>query len=251
VTEQDALLAAIFAAPDDDTPRLAYADWLDEHGEGVYAAFIRAQIARERLAEGAPDRDQVVRHEREVWKKLSRQWADLFGNWKPQRKHFRRGFHAGTFTNNASMSADDFAACSPRWWPWLPIRRVFLFTNDRFPETLLDCEYLRRLTRLRLYTMGHERSPTEEFVVRLFGSTRFERLADLEINPMALSRAVPTRCGSRRSWTTSADSAHGTIPSDTWAGFTSRPSRTAAATSCRRWTAGGSRPCSAKSSTLW
>ena len=30
--DRDALLAAILAAPDDDTPRLVYADWLDEHG---------------------------------------------------------------------------------------------------------------------------------------------------------------------------------------------------------------------------
>jgi uncharacterized protein (TIGR02996 family) len=40
-TDRDALLAAILAAPADDAPRLVYADWLDEHGEGDRAEFIR------------------------------------------------------------------------------------------------------------------------------------------------------------------------------------------------------------------
>jgi len=35
VTDGDALLAAILAAPDEDTPRLMYADWLDENAREV------------------------------------------------------------------------------------------------------------------------------------------------------------------------------------------------------------------------
>jgi uncharacterized protein (TIGR02996 family) len=42
---QDRLLAAICAAPDDDAPRLAYADWLQASGDPDQAEFIRAQIA--------------------------------------------------------------------------------------------------------------------------------------------------------------------------------------------------------------
>jgi uncharacterized protein (TIGR02996 family) len=40
--EREALLEAIFAAADDDLPRLVYADWLDDHGEADQAEFIRA-----------------------------------------------------------------------------------------------------------------------------------------------------------------------------------------------------------------
>jgi uncharacterized protein (TIGR02996 family) len=43
-TTGDALLAAILADPEDDTARLVYADWLQEHGEADRAAFIRTQI---------------------------------------------------------------------------------------------------------------------------------------------------------------------------------------------------------------
>lgn len=43
MSERDALLRAILQHPDDDTPRLIFADWLDEHGEADRAEFIRAQ----------------------------------------------------------------------------------------------------------------------------------------------------------------------------------------------------------------
>jgi uncharacterized protein (TIGR02996 family) len=43
-TEERALLAAILAEPDDDTVRLAYADWLDENGRGERGEFIRVQV---------------------------------------------------------------------------------------------------------------------------------------------------------------------------------------------------------------
>lgn len=45
MTEREAFLAAIRAAPDDDLPRLVFADWLDEQGEGERAEFIRSQCA--------------------------------------------------------------------------------------------------------------------------------------------------------------------------------------------------------------
>jgi uncharacterized protein (TIGR02996 family) len=44
MSDRDALLAAICAEPDDDTPRLVFADWCDENDEPDRAAFIRAQV---------------------------------------------------------------------------------------------------------------------------------------------------------------------------------------------------------------
>jgi uncharacterized protein (TIGR02996 family) len=46
---RDDFLRAVLAAPDDDTPRLAFADWLDEHGEPERAEFIRVQCRLARL----------------------------------------------------------------------------------------------------------------------------------------------------------------------------------------------------------
>jgi uncharacterized protein (TIGR02996 family) len=64
MNEAAALLAAIRESPDEDTPRLAYADWLDEHGDPDRAEFIRVQCAVVRL----PDDDPVFRRcERIAW----------------------------------------------------------------------------------------------------------------------------------------------------------------------------------------
>jgi uncharacterized protein (TIGR02996 family) len=44
-----ALYRAICANPDEDTPRLAYADLVEEEGNAAHAEFIRAQIAIARV----------------------------------------------------------------------------------------------------------------------------------------------------------------------------------------------------------
>ena len=64
MTDRDALLAAILANPDDDLPRLVYADWLEENGDallgaerssaGERAAFIRAQVEAARAEPFGP-----------------------------------------------------------------------------------------------------------------------------------------------------------------------------------------------------
>lgn len=41
---------AILAAPDDDAPRLIYADWLQEHGDEARAEFIRVQCELHQIA---------------------------------------------------------------------------------------------------------------------------------------------------------------------------------------------------------
>ena len=52
MADDDAFLRLILDAPDDDGPRLLYADWLAEHGEPDRAEFIRLQCAHERGAAG-------------------------------------------------------------------------------------------------------------------------------------------------------------------------------------------------------
>jgi uncharacterized protein (TIGR02996 family) len=49
MTHDEAFLAAICERPDDDTPRLIYADWLDDHGQPERAEFIRVQVELARL----------------------------------------------------------------------------------------------------------------------------------------------------------------------------------------------------------
>jgi uncharacterized protein (TIGR02996 family) len=69
LSEEEALLRAIRGHPGEDTPRLAYADWLDEHAGDVpgrdpqemrdRAAFIRAQVKTAALPGGDPERSAL------------------------------------------------------------------------------------------------------------------------------------------------------------------------------------------------
>ena len=53
MSDGDALFAAILTHPAEDTPRLAYADWLDEHGDpDRAAACFQLQIEAARLPDG-------------------------------------------------------------------------------------------------------------------------------------------------------------------------------------------------------
>jgi uncharacterized protein (TIGR02996 family) len=54
VTDEQALRAAVLAHPDDDTPRLVYADWCDDAGDPDRAAFIRAQVEAARAEPWGP-----------------------------------------------------------------------------------------------------------------------------------------------------------------------------------------------------
>lgn len=57
MTEEQAFIEAIQENPDDDAPRLVFADWLDEHGAPGKAEFLRLAVAAVR----APTPNQVER----------------------------------------------------------------------------------------------------------------------------------------------------------------------------------------------
>jgi len=59
MTDGDALYQAILDAPDDDAPRLVWADWLDEHGDPDRAAFVRLQCQWAALDPGDPRMDEL------------------------------------------------------------------------------------------------------------------------------------------------------------------------------------------------
>jgi uncharacterized protein (TIGR02996 family) len=68
-----AFLRSIKEHPEDDTPRLVYADWLDEQGDADRAEFIRVQCELER----GPDDARVPelrKRARELEKRYARRW---------------------------------------------------------------------------------------------------------------------------------------------------------------------------------
>jgi uncharacterized protein (TIGR02996 family) len=79
MSDEAALLAAIMSHPDEDTPRLVYADWLDENGASERAEFIRLQIG---LARGT-----LPGRQRGTAEKRCRALEKTHGDWlAPVRK---------------------------------------------------------------------------------------------------------------------------------------------------------------------
>jgi uncharacterized protein (TIGR02996 family) len=86
------LLGAIRAEPDDDTVRLAYADWLDENGDPARADFVRVQCRLAALGHGPlwpnaqkPDPETLARGlDREAARLILRQgelWEEHRDEW--------------------------------------------------------------------------------------------------------------------------------------------------------------------------
>jgi uncharacterized protein (TIGR02996 family) len=73
MSEADALLAAICEAPEDDAPRLVYADWLEEHGQDPWAQAIRLQCEVER----EPDQVKGMKAKYILWELRDRLLAPL------------------------------------------------------------------------------------------------------------------------------------------------------------------------------
>ncbi len=130
MTDRDALLAAIIAAPDEDVPRLAFADCIEEDGEGDRAEFIRAHIESDRLCRRPAKGGYAVGLRNPRGKQLSERANELLGQFEPQwfpyphtYVHFDRGF-----AHRVRLSASDWIAHADDILCKHPIRSVALTT---------------------------------------------------------------------------------------------------------------------------
>ncbi|AMV29996.1 hypothetical protein VT84_36725 [Gemmata sp. SH-PL17] len=104
MNDRDALLAAILAQPDEDTPRLIYADWLDENGEPDRAEFIRLQCRLPHLSRRTAEAKRLIARETELRAKLFKHLDKL-----PFTKiSYRRGF-----VDSITSGLQIFAKCAP------------------------------------------------------------------------------------------------------------------------------------------
>jgi uncharacterized protein (TIGR02996 family) len=148
MTDEQALLAAVLARPDDDTPRLVYADFLDDHGDSDRAAFIRLQVEAARGPLPPRKRTAMARLEeanRAAW--LAPFDAACAG--VPITAEFRRGFV------ERIVGEADLPGRFPEVAAVCPVRHVeFNTQNDRADPTpaarMAACPQLARVRRLEL-----------------------------------------------------------------------------------------------------
>lgn len=159
---EPALLAAIAAAPDDDLPRLVYADWLDENGRPLRAEFIRLQIEiarKETLPRAALN---LFSH---LWKRqqeiLDNHREELLGPLATLRDihaaEFRRGF-----LERISLRLHDFLTAAEFLSSLVPIPEVRVYAAEDPLDMLASNPFTYLITELQAerrygWTDGHDR----------------------------------------------------------------------------------------------
>lgn len=152
MTHADAFLQDILAHPDDDAPRLIFADWLEEQGDAnstARAEFIRIQCALAASHLPEQQRAELVRREKQILHEYSGEWGQpirrLVQTWK---------FHRG-FIDEVEMPADRFLACADRLFHVVPIQHLrFTYSQDFSIDkrtsmaALADSEHLHHLRSL-------------------------------------------------------------------------------------------------------
>jgi uncharacterized protein (TIGR02996 family) len=88
---EEAFLRSIIEAPDDDTPRLVFADWLDDHENPARAEFIRVQCSLDNITASDPRRLALRDREQELLRQYGWVWAEDLG-YQVSGWAYRRGF---------------------------------------------------------------------------------------------------------------------------------------------------------------
>lgn len=174
MNHEQAFLQAIREAPDDDAPRLIYADWLEEQGgasRSARADFIRIQCRLDEMPDDDPARDRLEDEVADLLAEHEAEWTQsvhgIAEDWR-----FTRGFiericirseslltHAERLFDLAPLRSlhlliprneiTHLAACPQlHWVSSLDFSRCQL--NDRSLQQLLTSPRLDRLTALNL-----------------------------------------------------------------------------------------------------
>jgi uncharacterized protein (TIGR02996 family) len=148
-SQHDDLYHAICAYPDEDTPRLAFADLLDEEGDPLRAEFIRTQVELAKVPEYDPlwvkcrqfDPNAILGHG--MAHTLRPLPADGVFWGSPASLGFRRGFPWFVRVERFPV----FATHAPAVFELAPVRAAHVSSRAGISR-LADCAHLARLTRL-------------------------------------------------------------------------------------------------------
>jgi uncharacterized protein (TIGR02996 family) len=119
MSDESALLRAIWDEPHDDTLRLVYADWCEEHGNAPRAEFIRTQIELTRIDEDDPRRSALEQREAQLIRKHGKVWKAGLPTVVRNRSGFERGFPSPALRELVvgkfiALPADELAT-APLW----------------------------------------------------------------------------------------------------------------------------------------
>jgi uncharacterized protein (TIGR02996 family) len=196
----EALLRSVIESPDDDTPRLVYADRFEENGEPERAEFIRVQCSLDKLP---PDEERcpMLRHrEAELLGRYGWAWAEELAP-RIDEWLFRRGFVEGVQMRLETSAEEILSVLN-----LAPIRHIRdlsqltgleLWTLYAFDDNLL-AEILAspHLANLRTLILHHDRNGNvadEEVIAAAMHSPYRSNLEELAVNVDGMWRGPPRK----------------------------------------------------------
>jgi uncharacterized protein (TIGR02996 family) len=137
-------LEHVCASPDDDAPRLIFADWLDEHND-PRGEFIRIQIALARLAADDPRRTELANRESVLLARYRAKWSEPL-----------RGFAGGTefargFIETAVVDARTFVRMGHVLFHLSPLRHIRLLDVGSSLTRVMTSPNLARLSAITIF----------------------------------------------------------------------------------------------------
>lgn len=200
MAQEQAFLADILANPDDDAPRLIFADWLDDNGQADRAAFLRAQVELAGPVWGEPPlergafrlsrcdlpargkrtrRRELERQIRALWKQHGKQWAGRAQGGSQRLEYWERGFCAHHYARDVAALLAEL----PRRLKKAPIQhaRVGATRRQELPQ-LVGGPLLSRMRSLELFAAGdNDFKMVDADVALLADCPHLTRLEQLEL----------------------------------------------------------------------
>lgn len=203
MSDHDALLNAIAEHPEEDTPRLMYADWLEENGEPERADFVRTQVYLAQPGLPSGDKPPLVKQNVHYLTNWVREWQaqlpELTGiTWGDFNRGLIEEVRATDERPVIAHAADIFAVPGVhvlRLWRLtdgkalalvpelerLRVLRVIGGTSAAHLNALLDSPHLRGLTALDL-----DNNRADDATAALLADGRFPRLAEVRLRLNAI-----------------------------------------------------------------
>jgi uncharacterized protein (TIGR02996 family) len=186
MSDEKALLGAIWEHPHEDAPRLVYADWLEEHGQRERAEFIRVQVELARMSywDDSPRKLELLRAEERLKRLHGPSWrTEVPGS--TRQVEFSRGF----ILPSRRLSSKGFLRLQPGTFDAAPQWKVTITGASSALRLAFASPLLARAVNLDLRA---GRNPPDDLFVWLAGAEHLRHLMTLAVTgipvaPSALS----------------------------------------------------------------
>ncbi len=165
------LLTAILQQPEDDAPRLAYADAIAS-ADNVRCAFIRYQIQLSHCEPDDPDRVMLYTESEELLRKKEASWVGDVGS-LVEDFTFNRGF-----IERVSVSAESFLQHADTIFSSNPILHLDITRTEQSLEEFLASPHLRKIVSISFDHCGIE---TDE-IRMLMGAENLQQIRWLSLS---------------------------------------------------------------------